>query len=162
MALGIHSFYVFPQTNNLVSNPSDYFVGSYIGDSFNDRTFAMILSRVQLILQKKFGWRYSYFWSPGIIKPYNPLTIEQKYKRAVTKASNIHKKKSLQILKDNSLFTTDFLYEEIKRYHDRVDVLKKRYNQVKEPEIKPMEFLINPSIGIERGLIRTPLIKFFT
>jgi hypothetical protein len=148
MALGIHSFYVFPLTHNLVSNPSDYFVGSYIGDPFNDRTFAMILSRAQFILQRKFGWRYSYFWSPGIIKPYNPLTKEQKYKQAITKASNIHKKKSLQILQDNSLFANDFLYEEIKRYHDSVDVLKKRYNQVNEPEINQWGFLSTPPLEL--------------
>jgi hypothetical protein len=131
MSLGIHSFYVFPCTHNLVKNHENYFVGRYIGDHFNDEAFAEKLCRIEQKLKTKFGWRCTYFWSPGIVKPYRPLTEEQKYKKAITKASNIHKKRTLQIILDNTLFVNDFLYEEIKRYYDRVDLLKKRYSQVK-------------------------------
>lgn len=134
MSLGIHSFYVFPRTHNLIGNYADYFIGSFIGDPLNDEVFADRLKKIQNILQRKFGMAYSSFWSPGIVKPYKPLTEEQRYKRAVTKASNIHKKKSLQIIQDNTLFTNDFLYEEINRYFDRLAALKKRYNQTKEDE----------------------------
>ncbi len=130
MPIGIHSFYVFPRTHNLVDNPADYFIGSFIGDHFNDEVFAEKLRRIEQKIYAKFGWRCTYFWSPGIVKPYKPLTAEQKYKRAITKASNIHKKNSLQIIQDNTLFTNDFLYEEINRHHERVDVLKARYNQI--------------------------------
>ncbi|MES2006291.1 MAG: hypothetical protein V4450_17365 [Bacteroidota bacterium] len=131
MSLGLHSFYVFPRTHNLVDNHADYFIGSFIGDHFNDEVFAEKLRRIEQKIQSKFGWRCTYFWSPGIAKPYKPLTEDQKYKRAITKATNIHKKKSLQIIQDNTLFTNDFLYEEINRHHERVEVLKKRYNQAK-------------------------------
>lgn len=134
MSLGIHSYYVFPRTHNLVANHADYFIGSFIGDHFNDEAFAEKLRRIEQKLQSKFGWRCTYFWSPGIVKPYKRLSEEQKYKRAVTKASNIHKKYSLQILQANTLFTNDFLYEEINRHHDRVNLLKKRYNQITEDE----------------------------
>ena len=129
MALGIHSFYVFPKTQNLITNRSDYFIGSFLGDEFNDEVFSLQLGKVHAKLQDSYGMRYTCYWSPGIVKPYKPLSEEQRYQRAITKASNIHKKKSLQIIQDNSLFTDQFLSEEILRHHQRVEVLKKRYNQ---------------------------------
>lgn len=131
MAFGIHSFYVFPRTHNLITDYSDYFVGCFLGDPFNDAAFSLKLKKIQEKLSTKFGMAYSSFWSPGIVKPYKPLTEEQRYQRAVTKASNFHKRKSLQIIQENTLFTNDFLYEEINRHFERLDVLKKRYNQAK-------------------------------
>lgn len=129
MAFGIHSFYVFPKTQNLITNRFDYFIGSFLGDKFNDEVFSLRLGKIHAKLQDSYGMRYTCYWSPGIVKPYKPLSEEQRYQRAITKASNIHKKKSLQIIQDNSLFTDQFLYEEILRHHQRVEVLKKRYNQ---------------------------------
>jgi|GEM_PF-6150294 len=129
MALGIHTFYVFPRLYNLISNREHYFVGRYWGDPFNDVTFNERLKRVHQKLQTSFGNNYTYFWSSGISKPYNPLTEKQRYQRAFTKASNIHKKKALKIIQDNTLFINEYLCEEINRFADRVVVLKKRYNQ---------------------------------
>ncbi|MBT9483093.1 hypothetical protein [Sediminibacterium sp.] len=131
MALGIHTYYVFPRTHNLVQNKQDYMIGSFVGDHFNDEIFAEQLKRIEAKLKTKFGFRFTTYWSPGIIKTYKTLSQSQRFQRAITKASNLHKKKALQIIQDNTLFTNDFLYEEIKRYHDRVEMLKKRYNQIK-------------------------------
>ena len=129
MSLGIHSFYVFPRPYNQIDKLEEYFIGRYIGDSFNDPAFNALIKSVQNKLHAKFGLGYTCFWSSGIIKPYKPLTEEQKCKKAITKASNIHKKKALQIIQDNTLFTDDFLYEEINRHQNRIEILKKRYNQ---------------------------------
>ena len=56
MSLGIHSLYVFPRTHNLVANHADYFIGSFIGDHFNDEAFAEKLRRIEQKLQSKFDW----------------------------------------------------------------------------------------------------------
>ncbi len=127
MALGIHSFYVFPRTHNLIEQREKYFIGSFMGDHYNDEQFKERLNKIHSKIKEKYGNGFTYFWSPGIVKPYQPLTTAQKYKRSVTKASNIHKKNALKIIQQNTLFTDDYLYEEINRHHARIDVLRKRY-----------------------------------
>ena len=129
MAKGVHSFYVFPCLHNQVNNRENYFIGRFIGDHFNDESFAVKIQKIQQKLNDKFGSNYTAFWSPALIKPYRPLTIEQKYQRAVTKASNIHKKNVINMLQENTLFADDFLYEEIIRHQSRIEILKQRYHQ---------------------------------
>lgn len=131
MPYGIHKFYVFPTTPCHVDNKSDYYVGSLIGDHHEDEEFAARLKRTEAKLRKiwGFGNGLAYYWVPGIIKPYKPLTQDQKYKRAVTKEYNKHKKQVDKILQQNLLFMDDYIVEETNRLYKRIEVLKQRYEQ---------------------------------
>lgn len=124
MPQGIHRFYALNRKGE------DYYLGGYEGDPFNDQVFKLKLQRVCDKVAHRYGFGFfSVWWSPSVEKPFCPLSNDQKYKRAITKAYNIHRKHISAILDRNSLFVNDFLKEETERHCKRIDELKKRYEQ---------------------------------
>lgn len=131
MALGVYTFYGSSIADHYrIGNQQDYLLGQFVGDDYADEEFASKIKRVVKRLAERLGFgNFNYCWSPFKIKPYKPLSSEQKYKRMVSKTYNEHKKSINKIINANTLFVDDFLSEEQKKLHNRIEVLKNRYNQ---------------------------------
>lgn len=131
MSLGIHTFFGYSISDSRAMRNGDaYLLGRFVGDTYADDEFENRLKRVTKRLTDRFGISgFNYCWSPYRVKEYKPMSDVQKYKRMVTKAYNEHKATVNKIIQDNSLFVDDFLSEQQKKLHNRIDLLKRRYNQ---------------------------------
>jgi DNA-binding helix-hairpin-helix protein with protein kinase domain len=66
-------------------------------------------------------------WAPADRKPYKPLTVQQRFSRAITKAQNQFFKNVQEIRTQNYLFEETFIKEESEKLQMRQQVLKQRY-----------------------------------
>lgn len=130
MPYGTHSYYAMPRISCLVDNKEDYLLGRFTGDFWHDPAHGQKIKTLNERLAKIWGWGgFQLYWESGILKPYKPLDDLQKYKRAVTKIYNLHKKKINAIIQANTLFVDDYIAEETSKLHARIQVLKERYKQ---------------------------------
>ncbi|MGQ0738386.1 MAG: hypothetical protein ACT4OJ_04935 [Bacteroidota bacterium] len=131
MALGVHTLYGCSVADNYrINNKEDYLLGKFVGDHHADEEFDAKMKRVVKRLGQIFGFgNFNYCWSAFQKKPIKRLTAEQKYKRMATLTYNKHKKSVASIINANSLVVDDFLAEEQKKLHKRIEQLKARYKQ---------------------------------
>ncbi len=133
--IGVYNFYAL-QLHRIPPDAKqvDYFLGSIVGDKNNDEDFASRFKRVSDKVVRIYGWgNWSLHWAQFHIKEPKILSLEERYKRAVTRTYNQHKKRVQEIIQSNSLFVDDEIDAESKNLYARIDALKKRYH---EPDVK--------------------------
>jgi len=130
MALGYHKFYAFSAADLTRKERGHvhYFLGSFLGDHFNDTDFKDKIDRICARLTERFGiGNYSYYWAPFYIKPYKPRTAIQKYRAAARKAENKHRKAIADIFLNYPLFADFLVLEQEAKLKDRIELLQRRY-----------------------------------
>jgi hypothetical protein len=132
MPIGYHHYYAYSWTCfDRRKRSTDYFLGGFVGDHLEDEAFAEKLKRIESKLREKFGFpEYMCCWSPAVEKPYKPRSQEQRYKTAIVKATNKHRKRIQAIRQQNYLFGETFIAEEEERFLQRQEVLKNRYHPI--------------------------------
>jgi len=134
MAKGIHSIYACSHSDfDRKAHIEDYLVGRFIGDHWADQEFGNRLKRIEKKIVDTWGHgSVIWSWSPADVKPYKPLTTEQRLARALTKAQNKYRKNVQGIIEQNFLFQEAFIKEEEEKLKHRNKVLKTRYQGLME------------------------------
>lgn len=120
------SFYGYSaaDSNKIHNRCTDYFIGSIVGDPYNDAAFKKKLEYIRAYLDLK-GVVYTNTWSRMSISKAKRLDNEQKYKRSISKLTNSYNRKLALAM--GSLFADAKVKELDAEYHDALIKIKNRY-----------------------------------
>lgn len=104
-----------------------YYLGSLVGDPYNDDEFKLRLQRVRGRLNVK-NMVFTNSFSRIDVKKHRQMSDDEKYQRKITRVNNEYQRQRTKIIGAN-LFATEELGALEVKYKRTLNAIKKQYNQ---------------------------------